>query len=100
MHACVHIHLENEVDGEGFLLLTDGDMGEIVKPLGVRHKLITKRNMLACVSTFVAIFKRIYSLYSCSQNNLQVMCIRLQKNEAIHGDDLNSDDNSEESYHI
>ena len=62
MCACVHIHLENEVDGEGFLLLTDEDMGDIVKSLGVKHKLITKRNMLVCVSTFVSIFKRSYSL--------------------------------------
>ena len=77
---CVHIHLENEVDGESFLLLTNEDMAEIIKPLGVRRKLIAKRNMLTCVSTFLAIFKRIYSLYSCSQNNLQSMCIRLQKN--------------------
>ena len=48
------LHLENEVDGEGFLLLTDEDMADMVKPLGARRKLITKRNMLTCVSAFVA----------------------------------------------
>ena len=63
VYVCVfmHVYLENEVDGEGFLLLTDEDMGDMVKPLGARRKLITKRNMLTCVSTFVAIFKG-YSL--------------------------------------
>ena len=45
------------MDGEGFLLLTDEDIGDMVKPLGARRKLITKRNMLTCVSTPVAIFK-------------------------------------------
>ena len=74
------LYLENEVDGEGFSHLIDEDMGDMVKPLEARHKLITKRNMLTCVSAFVAVYKRIYSLYFCSQNNLQVMCIRLPKN--------------------
>ena len=55
-YTCVHACLENEVDGEVFLLLTDEDMGEMVKPLGARRKLITKRNMLTCVSTFVACY--------------------------------------------
>jgi len=45
------------VDGEGFLLLTDEDISDMVKPLGAKRKLITKRNMLTCVSTPVAIFK-------------------------------------------
>ena len=56
--------LENEVDGEGFLLLTDEDMGDMVKPLGARRKLITKRNTLTCVSTFVAVFKDLAILYT------------------------------------
>lgn len=38
---------ENEVDGEGFLLLTDDDIFSMVKPFGARRKLIAKRNELA-----------------------------------------------------
>jgi len=40
--SCVCVNLfRNEVDGEGFLLLTNKDIGDKVKPLGTRHKLIT-----------------------------------------------------------
>ena len=35
------------MDGEGFLLLTDGDITEMVKAMGARRKLIVKRNNLA-----------------------------------------------------
>ena len=53
MHACMHLltiiiiitFIENEVDGEGFLLLTDEDIGKMVKPLGIQRKLIAKRNI-------------------------------------------------------
>ena len=64
------------MDGEVFLLLTDEDMGEMVKPLGARRKLITKRNMLTCVSTFVAYYifslKDSFFAYIYSQSNLQL----------------------------
>ena len=65
------------MDGEGFLLLTDEDIGDMVKPLGARRKLITKRNILTCVSTPVTYTTyRIYVLFmSYSPNNLQPMCI-------------------------
>ena len=33
------------MDGEGFLLLTDEDIGKMVKPLGIKRKLIAKRDM-------------------------------------------------------
>lgn len=38
--------LENEVDGEGFLLLTDEDFCAMIKPLGARRKLISKQSHL------------------------------------------------------
>ena len=41
--------LENEVDGEGFLLLTDEDISQIIQPLGTRRKLISMRNVLNSV---------------------------------------------------
>ena len=34
------------MDGEGFLLLTDADITEMVKAVGARRKLIVKRNNL------------------------------------------------------
>ena len=52
MHACtlkarqlIITFTENEVDGEGFLLLTDEDIGKMIKPLGIQRKLIAKRDM-------------------------------------------------------
>lgn len=38
--------LENEVDGEGFLMLTEEDFSTMIKPLGARRKLISKQNRL------------------------------------------------------
>ena len=43
------------MDGEGFLLLTDEDIGDMIKPLGIRRKLITKRNLPTCVSTYTPV---------------------------------------------
>ena len=71
--------LENEVDGEGFLLLTDEDIGDMVKPLGVRRKLITKRNMLTCVSTFVAVFKDLAILYTSVVKTTYRLCASYYK---------------------
>lgn len=52
------------MDGEGFLLLTDSDMSEMIKPVGARRKLIVKRNYLTkpgCENSNV----RHYSLARC-----------------------------------
>ncbi len=38
--------LENEVDGEAFLLLTDEQIKTLVKAIGAQMKLIKKRNNL------------------------------------------------------
>ena len=40
---------ENEVDGKSFLLLTDDDISQMIKPLGVRRKLISICNALNSV---------------------------------------------------
>ena len=45
----LYLILENEVDGESFLLLTDDDISQMIKPLGVRRKLISIRNALNSV---------------------------------------------------
>ena len=37
---------DNQVDGEGFLLLTDTDISEIIKAKGVMRKLVARRNQL------------------------------------------------------
>lgn len=39
-------HVENEIDRESFLLLTDGDIFDMVKPIGTRRRLIAKRDEL------------------------------------------------------
>jgi len=39
--AC--ISTENKVDGEGFLQLTDEDIGQMVKPVAIKRKLINQR---------------------------------------------------------
>lgn len=38
--------VENEVDGEGFLLLEDSDISAMVKAIGTRRKLIDRSNRL------------------------------------------------------
>ena len=38
--------VENEIDRESFLLLTDADIFDMVKPIGTRRKLIAKRDEL------------------------------------------------------
>lgn len=73
-------------------------MGDMVKPLGARRKLITKRNMLTCVSTFVAVFKRIQLFFILLQSKQPTGYVHPTTKECIQGDDLNSDDNSEKSY--
>ena len=99
-------YLENEVDGEGFLLLTDEDISEMVKPLGARRKLITKKTMLTRVSTcmsccmFVAIFGNviiIISVYILMQSKEDRDVVHPTK-EFLHEDKIsNSDNNSEKS---
>ena len=39
-------NVENEIDHESFMLLTDSDIFDIVKPIGTRRKLIAKRDEL------------------------------------------------------
>lgn len=34
------------MDGEGFLLLSDEDIAQLVKPIGARRKLIAKRDSI------------------------------------------------------
>ena len=40
------IPTENEVNGEGFLLLTDDDIGQMVKAVAIKRKLINQRQCL------------------------------------------------------
>ena len=39
-------NLENEVDGEAFLLLSDEQIKSLIKPMGVQIKLIARRKSL------------------------------------------------------
>ena len=39
-------NLENEVDGEAFLLLSDEQIKSLIKPTGVQIKLIARRKSL------------------------------------------------------
>jgi len=48
--ACTYIYTENEIDGEGFLLLTDEDIGQMVKQVAIRKKLIKQHQHLLNVS--------------------------------------------------
>jgi len=70
--VCSHyiIYLDNEGDGEGFLLLTDEDIGDIVKPLGAMCKFITERNIQ------VLVYLEENFLYFCSQK-LKLCCTTL-----------------------
>ena len=42
----LNVPSENEVDGEGFLLLTEEDFCAMIKPLGSRTKLIKIQSLL------------------------------------------------------
>ena len=42
----LHLLLENEVDGEAFLLLDDAQIKSMVKAMGAQMKLIKKRDAL------------------------------------------------------
>lgn len=56
--------LENEVDGEAFLLLTDEQIKGMVKAIGSQMKLIKKRN---CIMQF--------SLISPAENISKQVCL-------------------------
>lgn len=47
---------ENGVDGETFLLLTEADLAEMVKAVGIRRKLIVKQATLKNGDSIVVIF--------------------------------------------
>ena len=45
------ISTENEVDGESFLQLTDEDIGQMVKPVAIKRKLINQRQHFLSLNT-------------------------------------------------
>ena len=46
---------ENEVDGEAFLLLSEGQVRSMVKAIGAQNKLIARQKLLAASSSAVSI---------------------------------------------
>ena len=60
---------DNGVDGESFLLLTEADLAEMIKAVGIRRKLIVKLNALKKVDKKTIEVSRVFSLWSAMFNS-------------------------------